>query len=106
MCIRDSIGRMGQGWLPSTSAADLPAQWEAIKASAVASGRDPMELGLQPRLNISDVKEEAWREWALDKQKLGATRLAMYTMNCGLKGVEQHIERFERFMQIVKDLQD
>ena len=102
----ERIGRMGQGWLPSTSAADLPAQWEAIKASAVASGRDPMELGLQPRLNISDVKEEAWREWALDKQKLGATRLAMYTMNCGLKGVEQHIERFERFMQIVKDLQD
>lgn len=100
------IGRMADGWLPATSATNLPEQWETVKAAAVEAGRDPKDVGLQPRLNINAVKEEDWRSWAEDKRDLGASRVVMYTMNCGLKNVDEHIATYKRFMETVKDLQD
>jgi probable F420-dependent oxidoreductase len=99
------IGRMADGWLPTTAAANLVEQWETVKAAAVEAGRNPKDIGLQPRLNIKTVKEEDWRSWAEGKRDLGADRVVMYTMNCGLKNVDEHIERYSRFMETVKDLQ-
>jgi hypothetical protein len=29
----------------------------------------------------------------------------MYTMNCGLKSVDEHIEAYRHFMETVKDMQ-
>ena len=100
------IGRIADGWLPATSATNLPEQWETVKAAAVEAGRDPKEVGLQPRLNIGNVKEEDWRSWAEDKRDLGAGRVVMYTMNCGLKSVDEHVDTYRRFLETVKDLQD
>jgi probable F420-dependent oxidoreductase len=55
----DRVGRLADGWLPATSAADgLPAEafgqmWQAIGRSAASAGRDPATLRRELRVNTS-----------------------------------------------------
>jgi probable F420-dependent oxidoreductase len=58
----DRVGRLADGWLPATSAADgLPAEafdqmWQAIRSSAASAGRDPATLRRELRINASPGK--------------------------------------------------
>jgi hypothetical protein len=55
----DRVGRLADGWLPATSAADrLRAEvfgqmWQAIRRSAASAGRDPATLRRELRMNTS-----------------------------------------------------
>jgi probable F420-dependent oxidoreductase len=84
-------GRIGDGWMPQTPPDDeARAQVERLRAYAAEAGRDPAEVGIEPRLTLGAVPEKDWRAFAGAWRELGATHLCVNTMNMGLSKPEEH----------------
>ncbi|MDX6264885.1 MAG: hypothetical protein QOH84_6573 [Kribbellaceae bacterium] len=84
-------GRIGDGWMPqSPPTAEARRQVELVKATAVEAGRDPAEIGFEPRLTLGAVPEKEWPDFVEGWRELGATHLGVNTMNMGLGRPEEH----------------
>jgi probable F420-dependent oxidoreductase len=84
-------GRIGDGWMPqSPPTAEARRQVELVRASAVEAGRDPAEIGFEPRLTLGAVPEKEWPDFIEGWRELGATHLGVNTMNMGLGKPEEH----------------
>jgi probable F420-dependent oxidoreductase len=84
-------GRIGDGWLPqSPPTAEARWQVELVKATAVEAGRDPAEIGFEARLTLGAIPEKEWPDFVAGWRELGATHLAVNTMNLGLAKPEDH----------------
>jgi probable F420-dependent oxidoreductase len=84
-------GRIGDGWMPqSPPTAEARRQVELVKAAAVEAGRDPAEIGFEPRLTLGAVPEKEWPDFVEGWRELGATHLGVNTMNMGLGKPEEH----------------
>jgi probable F420-dependent oxidoreductase len=84
-------GRIGDGWLPqSPPTAEARRQVELVRSAAVEAGRDPAEIGFEPRLSLGLVPEKEWPDFVEGWRELGATHLGVNTMNMGLGKPEEH----------------
>jgi probable F420-dependent oxidoreductase len=91
------MGRLADGWFPQVAPGPKLDEARAhIGRSAADAGRDPTAIGMEGRVNwgpggVAKVVEHAER-W----RQTGATHLGVDTMNCGLKGVNSHLEVLSR----------
>jgi probable F420-dependent oxidoreductase len=84
-------GRIGDGWLPqSPPTAEARRQVELVRSAAVEAGRDPAQIGFEPRLSLGLVPEKEWPDFVEGWRELGATHLGVNTMNMGLGKPEEH----------------
>ncbi|HWS84732.1 MAG TPA: hypothetical protein VN207_10810, partial [Ktedonobacteraceae bacterium] len=66
------------------------------------AGRDPSSVGIEARVNASDGDPDEWRRQTNAWQDLGATHIAINTMNAGLTSPDQHIEAIRRYKEVIE----
>lgn len=86
-------GRIGDGWMPQIAPDnEAKKKLQLIRTAAEEAGRDPEQIGIEPRLTLGAVPEQDWRKYADAWRDLGATHLTVNTMNMGLSKPEDHAE--------------
>lgn len=96
------VARFGDGWFPwrqpdDTMAATLERLWEYTRAA----GRDPSDIGLEPRLDFSSGSPDVWHGFVEGWRRLGATHLCVNTMGAGFRSPQEHIAALE---QVAREL--
>ena len=90
------VGRWGDGWfpqmLPDVHAKEL---LDRIRWHASDAGRDPGEIGIEPRIEVRSGDPPGWPALIEDWRGLGATHMAISSRGLGLTGAE-HIAAIER----------
>lgn len=101
------VGRIGDGWMPQ----GLPDETarnalDRIRGYAREAGRDPADIGFEPRLNLSHVPESQHLDFATRWQALGATHLCVNTMGIGLTTPDAHITTLQQTLTTLTPLTD
>ena len=97
------LARIGDGWFPQRFAPDALGQenFERLHSYIIEAGRDPSEVGVEPRISVSEGDPDAWAQEASAWRKLGASHLSVNTMGAGFSSPQDHIDAIERFKQTV-----
>ena len=91
------LARLGDGWFPQLQPDDTGRATVArLRAYARAAGRDPGEIGIEPRLSVAQGNEESWRAEVAAWQDIGITHLSLNTMGGGLRSVDEHLAALRR----------
>lgn len=86
------IARYGDGWFPWRSPDDaMAATLERLWSYTREAGRDPSEIGLEPKLDVSLGRPDAWHAHVEGWRRLGATHLCVNTMGAGFRTPAEHI---------------
>jgi probable F420-dependent oxidoreductase len=92
------IGEMGDGWMPQIRPDDRARRMvEMIRTAAQDAGRDPVSIGIEPRLNLRGGNPDTWRAFIDEWEALGATHISINTMGMDLEGPREHIGIIGRF---------
>jgi probable F420-dependent oxidoreductase len=94
--------RMADGWFPQGKPnAEMRTTLERLFGYVEEAGRDPKTFGIEARMdaNAGDLDEwvrdtDGWRE-------LGASHIAINTMNAGYTTPDQHIDALRRYSEAV-----
>lgn len=96
------VARLGDGWIPHGRPNDkFRRRVDQMREFAVAAGRDPDSIGIEARLNLSEVPEHDWIEEVMRWQEIGVTHLGFATTGAGLTSAEAHIDTIRRFAEAV-----
>ena len=96
------IARLADGWVPLWEPGERAEElMEKYRGFCREYGRDPARLGLQGRLYAHRGKEASWSEGIAAWRDIGASHLAINTMDDGLKGAQQHLRRLEEFQPLI-----
>ena len=99
------IARLGDGWFPQLQPDDTGRATVArLRALARAAGRDPGEIGIEPRLSVAQGNEDSWRAELAAWQDIGITHLSLNTMGGGLRSVDDHLAALRRGKAALEDL--
>jgi probable F420-dependent oxidoreductase len=95
--------RLGDGWMPQLPPDDRARDMvERLRAYAREAGRDPAALGIEARLSVAQVPDEAdWTRFAEGWRALGATHLTVNTMGLGLASPDQHVATLRRVKDVL-----
>ena len=94
--LADRIARLGDGWIPIMGPTEeASAMIAAIHRRASAHGRDPGSLGIQAQAQARGGTPERWAKHAAAWRDLGATHLAIATMDAGFRNLEEHLAAAE-----------
>ncbi len=94
------IARIGNGWMPGhRAAADAQADLEKLARYIAEAGRQPDEVGLEPRLQFGQGGPEVWRQVKSAWQAAGATHLSVNTMGLGFDTPAAHLAAIQKFSQ-------
>jgi probable F420-dependent oxidoreductase len=97
-------GRIGDGWMPqSLPTEETRARVERVRAYAVEAGRDPADVGFEPRLSMGVVPERDWPDFVDGWRKLGATHMSVNTMYMGLKTPSDHAAVLRDVLPLLQD---
>jgi probable F420-dependent oxidoreductase len=98
---RQRAGRLADGWFPLGQISERQVErLEGVWAAAEAAGRRRQEVGVDGRVDLREVPEEAWADHVDRWRAAGASHLSVNTMGTGLQGIE-HVEAIRRFRQAV-----
>jgi probable F420-dependent oxidoreductase len=87
--------RLADGFFPQRPIdGDWPKTMELFRGWAVEAGRDPGQIGIEWRIDISNGTPDDWRAEVEERTKLGATHFSFATMRGGLD-VNGHIARIQ-----------
>ena len=90
------IARFGDGWFPWRQPDDaMAATLERLWTYTREAGRDPSEIGLEPKLDVSSGSPEVWHRFVEGWRRLGATHLCVNTMGAGFRTPKEHIAALE-----------
>ena len=96
------IGKMGDGWFPQLPPNDAAREAIArLHSYAREAGRDPQNIGIEARVSISQGTPDDWVQAVERWKALGASHLAINTMNAGLTSPQAHIDAIRRFKELV-----
>ena len=100
------LARIGDGWFPQRFGPDELGRenFEKLRSYIREAGRDPSEVGIEPRISVSQGGPDAWADEASAWEKLGATHLSVNTMGAGFSSPQDHIDAIERFKQAVESI--
>jgi probable F420-dependent oxidoreductase len=94
--------RTGDGWFPMIAPNDAAkAMIDRLLSHLEAEGRDPACFGIQAQAQIRGGDPDRWARYAEAWRALGATHLAIATMNPGLSTPDDHVEAARRFLEAV-----
>jgi len=92
--------RLADGFFPQRPLdGDWPATMERFHRWVEEAGRDPSEIGVEWRIDVSQGTPDDWRAEAEERKTLGATHLSVATMRGGLRGPDAHIERIRQAVE-------
>lgn len=93
----DRVGRIGDGWFPLGTPDDAMAgRIDRVRKVAVANGRRADAIGFEPTIPLR-ADPKTWRETAERWEAIGATHLALDTMNTGSLTVADHLALLSRW---------
>ncbi|NRA04096.1 MAG: LLM class F420-dependent oxidoreductase [Myxococcales bacterium] len=96
----DRAARIADGWMPLAGPNDASKQViEKIHAGLEQAGRKPEDFGIQAQAQVRGGDPDRWRKHAAAWERLGATHLAIATMNAGLATPEAHIDAIRRYRE-------
>jgi probable F420-dependent oxidoreductase len=96
------VARLSDGWFPQFPPdAAGHAALDKVQEFAKEAGRDPSNIGLEARVNVSDGDPEFWQERAAAWRGLGATHFSVNTMGAGLQSPTDHINTIQQFKEVV-----
>jgi|SRR6266550_4134050 len=86
------VGQFGDGWLPQRPPDDRARDMlERLRRYAMEAGRDPADIGIEPRLNLDRTAPHGWADYVAQWRELGATHLCVNTMGVGHATADDHI---------------
>ncbi len=97
----DRAARIGDGWIPLFGPRQSEAALSRLRERLAAHGRNPAAFGVQAQAQIAGGNPERWAAHAEAWRKLGATHLAIATMNAGLGSASDHIDAVRRYREAV-----
>ena len=101
--VLERIGRMGDGWFIQSRAFQLDdsgrAMLERLNKYARDAGRDPVDIGLEGRVDALSGSPEDWAEQASEWEKFGMTHLGFNTMGAGYRTPDEHINAIRTFKE-------
>jgi probable F420-dependent oxidoreductase len=80
-----------------------PATIERVRQWRAEAGKDPETFGIDARVNLASGTPDEWHRAAAEWRALGATHLSVNTMNGGLSGPDQHLERLREGLSSLRD---
>ena len=92
--------RLGDGWLmnPRTACGDEGrVAIERFHGFAREAGRDPARLGIDMTVHADGDDPQAWAEQARTWESWGVTHVVFRTIDCGLAGIDDHLNALRRF---------
>ncbi|MAG35283.1 MAG: LLM class F420-dependent oxidoreductase [Dehalococcoidia bacterium] len=99
------LAHLGDGWFPQLRPDDTGrAAIARLRAYAREAGRDPGEIGIEPRLSIAQGNEDSWRVDLANWQDIGISHLSLNTMGGGFGSVDEHIAALRRGKAALEDL--
>jgi probable F420-dependent oxidoreductase len=85
------VGKFGDGWFPQRAPDETAREMVGrIHGYAKDNGRTPSDIGLEPRLSLDQVPEDARPAYVAGWRDLGATHLCINTMGLGLNP-DEHV---------------
>ena len=94
--------RIGDGWLPLMGPTDEgKAVLGQLRAHLEEAGRDPSAFGIQAQAQIRNGNPDRWRQYADAWRDLGASHLAIASMNAGLSTGDDHLKAMEGWLQAI-----
>jgi probable F420-dependent oxidoreductase len=98
----DRVARLADGWMPlGVPSPALADSVQEIRRRAEALGRDPDAIGLQGQLPLVGAAQGRTRELAARWSQLGATHVAVNTMNASIGGVDAHIREIRAAAKVL-----
>jgi probable F420-dependent oxidoreductase len=86
--------RLADGFFPQRPLqGGWPATMERFRGWVEEAGRNPEEIGIEWRIDVSSGTPDDWRAEAEERKALGATHLSIQTMRGGLEGPDAHVGR-------------
>lgn len=95
------LARKGDGWLPGYRTAEAAQEsLDKLEAYLVENGRTLSDIGLEPRLHITDGPD-AWQNYLVGWRDAGATHISFNTMGAGLDTPQKHLQAIENFAKTI-----
>ena len=99
------VGTIGDGWLPQGPPDERArAAVARIHEHAVAAGRAPSDVGLEPRLTLARTPRDGWAAHVTGWRDIGATHLCVDTMGSGFATAGDHVAALAEVMEALKAL--
>lgn len=93
--------RLADGWFPQDKPDNqMRETLERLRGYIRKAGRDVSSVGIEARVNASDGNPDEWHRQTQAWQALGATHIAINTMNAGFASLDQHIEAIRRYKEV------
>ncbi len=91
------VAQMGDGWFPWRPLDDwMFGALDRLREYAIAAGRDPKQIGLEPQLNVGNSSPDEWTRFVRDWQAHGADYFCLTTMGNGFSSPGEHLAALER----------
>lgn len=101
--VLDRIGRLADGWMPSSAPGQkMRAAFDAIKRAAASAQRDPDSIGLQGGIPVVGATSDEILERVDRWRQLGASHVAVNTLGGGLRDVGEHVDELLRVASILQ----
>lgn len=100
--VLDRCARMGDGWMPLGSPGDKSKiMVETLREALRRAGREPEGFPIQAQAQARGGTPDRWRDHAEAWRGLGATHLAIATMNAGFASIEEHVDAMRAYQEAV-----
>jgi alkanesulfonate monooxygenase SsuD/methylene tetrahydromethanopterin reductase-like flavin-dependent oxidoreductase (luciferase family) len=94
------IARLADGWFPQfRPGPDATATLERLRGLIREAGRQPEDVGIEGRISMFNTPEPEWQAALGGWRDLGATHVAINTMNAGIASPQAHIDAIRRFKE-------
>lgn len=95
--------RIGDGWMPLMGPGDqAKTVMGTLRGYLEDAGRDVGSFGIQAQAQARGGNPDRWSSHAAAWRELGATHIAIATMNAGFASVDDHIEAARRYVEAVR----
>ena len=97
------LAKIGDGWFPQRFGPDEEGRRiiETLRSYISEAGREPSDVGIEPRISVSQDDPDAWATEASAWKELGATHISVNTMGAGFSSTQEHIDAIEKFKEAV-----
>lgn len=90
--------RLADGMLPGSDLVEGRTRIPRLRQYLADEGRDPDDFGINVWLNAGELERAQWDDFVGEWRELGATHIALDTMNAGCDSLGGHLALVEQFV--------